>query len=101
MAAVVDGLPRSGRILHQPSCRSSGLGCHDIRDVLHDNLVTSARQKVVTSDPLAFVRHPGYLGEVTIWAGFAVVSSNLALLFLLPAMFMAVYPHRISAGKEC
>jgi len=55
---------------------------------------------VVTAGPYAFVRHPGYLGEIMIWTGFAVVSSNLVLFFLLPAMFVAVYLYRISVEER-
>jgi len=63
-------------------------------------LMTSEGQKVVTSGPYAIVRHPGYLGEIMIWTGFAVVSSNLLLFFLLPTMFVAVYLYRISAEER-
>jgi len=63
-------------------------------------LMMSEGQKVITSGPYAFVRHPGYLGEIMIWTGFAVVSSNLILFFLLPAMFVAVYLYRISVEER-
>ena len=63
-------------------------------------LMTSEGQKVITSGPYKFVRHPGYLGEIMIWTGFAVVSNNLVLFFLLPAMFVAVYLYRISAEEK-
>jgi len=62
-------------------------------------LRTTGGQRVVTSGPYGLVRHPGYLGEILIWTGLAVVSSNLVLLFLIPAMFVAVYLYRIS-GEE-
>jgi len=63
-------------------------------------LMMSEGQKVVTSGPYILVRHPGYLGEIMIWTGFAVVSSNLTLFFLMPAMFVAVYLYRISAEEK-
>jgi protein-S-isoprenylcysteine O-methyltransferase Ste14 len=63
-------------------------------------LMMSEGQKVVTSGPYTFIRHPGYLGEIMIWTGFAVVSSNLVLFLLLPAMFVAVYLYRISAEER-
>jgi protein-S-isoprenylcysteine O-methyltransferase Ste14 len=63
-------------------------------------LMMSEGQKVVTSGPYTLVRHPGYLGEIMIWTGFAVVSSNLTLFFLMPAMFVAVYLYRISAEEK-
>ena len=60
----------------------------------------SEGQKAVTTGPYALVRHPGYLGEIMIWTGFAVLSSNLALFFLLPTMFVAVYLYRISVEER-
>jgi len=63
-------------------------------------LMTTEGQKVVTSGPYAFIRHPGYLGEIMIWTGFAAVSSNLVLFFLLPAMFVTVYLYRISSEER-
>jgi protein-S-isoprenylcysteine O-methyltransferase Ste14 len=63
-------------------------------------LTMSEGQKLVTSGPYTFVRHPGYLGEIMIWTGFAVVSSNLLLFFLLPVMFIVVYLYRISAEER-
>ena len=63
-------------------------------------LMMSEGQKVVTSGPYKFIRHPGYLGEIKIWTGFAVVSSNRVLFFLLPTMFLVVYLHRISAEER-
>jgi len=63
-------------------------------------LMMSEGQKAVTSGPYALVRHPGSLGEIMIWAGFAVLSSNLVLFFLLPTMFVAVYLYRISVEER-
>jgi protein-S-isoprenylcysteine O-methyltransferase Ste14 len=63
-------------------------------------LMMSEGQKVVTSGPYRFVGHPGYLGEIMIWTGFAVVSSNLVLFLLLPVMFVTVYLYRISAEER-
>jgi protein-S-isoprenylcysteine O-methyltransferase Ste14 len=63
-------------------------------------LMMSEGQKVATSGPYKFVRNPGYLGEIMIWTGFAVVSSDLILFFLIPAMFIAVYLYRISAEEK-
>jgi len=63
-------------------------------------LMMSEGQELVTAGPYAFARHPGYLGEIMIWTGFAVASSNLILFFLLPAMFVVVYLYRISAEEK-
>lgn len=63
-------------------------------------LVTTEHQEVVTSGPYARIRHPGYLGEILMWTGFGVLSSNLVLVFLLPVMFLAVYLYRISSEER-
>jgi len=63
-------------------------------------LKTSEGQRVVSTGPYQRIRHPGYLGEILIWTGFAVVSSNLFLFFLLPILFVAVYLYRISTEER-
>ena len=62
-------------------------------------LMTTEGQTIVTSGPYALVRHPGYLGEILLWAGFAVLSSNTALLVIIPLMFLAAYMYRIAAEE--
>jgi protein-S-isoprenylcysteine O-methyltransferase Ste14 len=63
-------------------------------------LMITEGHKVVTNGPYALIRHPGYLGYLLLWAGFAVLSSNLIVLFLLPMLFVAVYLYRISVEER-
>ena len=63
-------------------------------------LMMTEGQKVVTTGPYAWVRHPGYLGEIFLWTGFAVLSSNLIAVFCLPLMFVAVLLYRISSEER-
>ena len=63
-------------------------------------LMVTGNQKVVDTGPYAVVRHPGYLGEVLIWTGFGVLTCNLLLIFLLPAIFVAAYVYRISVEEK-
>jgi len=63
-------------------------------------LMITDGQRVVASGPYARIRHPGYLAEMLMWAGFGVLSSNLILAFLLPVMFVGVYLYRISVEEE-
>jgi len=63
-------------------------------------LVVTGNQRVVDTGPYAVVRHPGYLGEVLIWTGFGVLTCNLLLIFLLPAIFVAAYVYRISVEEK-
>ena len=63
-------------------------------------LMMTEGQKVVTTGPYAWVRHPGYLGEVLLWTGFGLVSSNLIALVCLPLMFVVVLLYRISSEER-
>jgi protein-S-isoprenylcysteine O-methyltransferase Ste14 len=63
-------------------------------------LTMTEGQKVVTAGPYRWVRHPGYLGEILIWTGFGVLSSNLIAMVWLPVMFVAVLLYRISSEEK-
>jgi protein-S-isoprenylcysteine O-methyltransferase Ste14 len=63
-------------------------------------LMITESHKVVTNGPYALIRHPGYLGYLLLWVGFAVLSSNLIVVFLLPLMFVVVYLYRISVEER-
>ena len=58
-------------------------------------LLTTVEQRVVKVGPYTRIRHPGYLGDILLWSGFGVLSSNLIIVFLFPVMFVAVYLYRI------
>ena len=63
-------------------------------------LMMTEGQRVVSAGPYSRVRHPGYLGEILIWTGFGVLSSNLVAAVWLPVMFVAVLLYRISSEEE-
>lgn len=63
-------------------------------------LSTVETQKVVDSGPYSKIRHPGYLGDIIQFSGFAVLTSNLILAVALPALFLAVYLYRISVEER-
>ena len=63
-------------------------------------LMMTKGQEVVTAGPYAWIRHPGYLGEILIWTGLGVLSSTLVALVLLPTMFVAVLLYRISSEEK-
>jgi len=63
-------------------------------------LTMAEGQRVVTAGPYARIRHPGYLGEILIWTGFGVLSSNLIAMAWLPVMFVAVLLYRISSEEK-
>lgn len=63
-------------------------------------LMMTEGQKVVTAGPYGKIRHPGYLGEILLWSGLGVLSDNLIVVFLLPAMILAVLLYRISSEEK-
>jgi protein-S-isoprenylcysteine O-methyltransferase Ste14 len=63
-------------------------------------LLTADDQKVVTIGPYARIRHPGYLGDILMWSGFGVLTSNLILVTLFPVMFVVIYLYRISVEEK-
>ena len=63
-------------------------------------LLTTDTQKVISDGPYSRIRHPGYLGDIVMWIGFGVISSNLIIAILFPVMFVAVYLYRISVEER-
>ena len=57
-------------------------------------------QRLVDSGPYSIVRHPGYLGEMLIWAGFGVASGNLVTALLDLVMFVVVSLYRVSVEER-
>lgn len=63
-------------------------------------LLAADNQRLVTRGPYGRVRHPGYLGSVLMWAGFGVLTGDLAIAVLLPPLFVATYLYRIAAEEK-
>jgi protein-S-isoprenylcysteine O-methyltransferase len=63
-------------------------------------LLTTGGQRVITTGPYARIRHPGYLGDILLWAGFGVLSGSWALALLFPFMFAAAYAYRIGVEEK-
>jgi len=63
-------------------------------------LMMTKGQRVVSAGPYSRIRHPGYLGEILIWTGLGVLSSNLIAAVWLPVMFVAVLVYRISSEEK-
>jgi protein-S-isoprenylcysteine O-methyltransferase Ste14 len=63
-------------------------------------LLTTNSQKVISVGPYSRIRHPGYLGDMLLWSGFGVVSSDWIILLLFPVLFVVVYLYRISVEEK-
>jgi protein-S-isoprenylcysteine O-methyltransferase Ste14 len=57
-------------------------------------------QRVAEHGPYRLVRHPGYLGSLLVWAGFALTSGSPAVLATVAALVMPAYLHRIDAEER-
>jgi protein-S-isoprenylcysteine O-methyltransferase Ste14 len=63
-------------------------------------LVARDEQAVVSSGPYRIVRHPGYLGSLLTWTGFALTTCSLPAVGLVVGPLAAVYARRIAAEEE-
>jgi protein-S-isoprenylcysteine O-methyltransferase len=63
-------------------------------------LRTAPQQRIVRGGPYRVLRHPGYLGDIVMWAGAALATSNgLVAAVIVPLMF-AAYCFRIGAEEQ-
>jgi protein-S-isoprenylcysteine O-methyltransferase Ste14 len=56
--------------------------------------------RVVRTGPYRLVRHPGYLGSMLTWTGFALTSRNSLTVALVSGPLGAAYGRRIRAEEE-
>ena len=62
-------------------------------------LRTTSDQTVVESGPYRVLRHPGYLGSVMVWTGFAVTSGSAAAAVGVAALMGNAYSRRIASEE--
>ena len=63
-------------------------------------LRTGESQGLVDDGPYGVVRHPGYLGSLLTWTGFAVASRSAPVVALTSALMARAYRDRIRAEEE-
>lgn len=63
-------------------------------------LHTTAHQPIVDRGPYRFIRHPGYLGSLMTWLGFALTSSRTPVVVTVTGLLAGAYWRRISAEEE-
>lgn len=56
-------------------------------------------QVVINDGPYRLVRHPGYLGSLLTWIGFALCSRSIAVVVLISALLGAAYARRITVEE--
>lgn len=57
-------------------------------------------QAVIDNGPYRLIRHPGYLGSLLTWIGFALTSRSVPVVALIPGLLSAAYRRRISAEEQ-
>jgi protein-S-isoprenylcysteine O-methyltransferase Ste14 len=62
-------------------------------------LRTTSDQGVVEYGPYRVIRHPGYLGSIMVWTGFAVTSGSAAAALGVAALMGNAYSRRIAAEE--
>ena len=63
-------------------------------------LRVSNEQEVVDRGPYRHVRHPGYLGSLLIWTGFALSSCSIPVVGAVAGLIVPAYVRRIDTEEE-
>ncbi len=84
--------------------QAAGLGLRawsmeTLRDSYNRTLRVSNEQEVVDRGPYRHVRHPGYLGSLLVWTGFALSSCSLPAAGTVTALVVPAYVSRIDAEE--
>lgn len=58
-------------------------------------LRVSDTQTIVSQGPYRIIRHPGYLGTIFVWVGFALAVGNWVATIILTILLFSVYGYRI------
>jgi protein-S-isoprenylcysteine O-methyltransferase Ste14 len=56
-------------------------------------------QTIVSQGPYRVIRHPGYLGTIFVWIGFALAVGNWIATILLAFLLFGVYGYRIRSEE--
>jgi protein-S-isoprenylcysteine O-methyltransferase len=57
-------------------------------------------QSVVDRGPYRHIRHPGYLGSLLVWTGFALSSGSAIIVGTVAALLLPAYAHRMDAEER-
>jgi protein-S-isoprenylcysteine O-methyltransferase Ste14 len=63
-------------------------------------LRVSNTQIVVESGPYKHIRHPGYLGSLAIWLGFALSSGSAAVVAAVAGLLIPAYRRRMEVEEQ-
>ena len=71
-----------------------------LSDAYTRTLRVTNSQTVTDRGPYYRIRHPGYLGSLLIWCGFALTSGSAVIVGTVAALLVPAYVHRIDAEEE-
>ncbi|HKA09401.1 MAG TPA: isoprenylcysteine carboxylmethyltransferase family protein [Candidatus Dormibacteraeota bacterium] len=63
-------------------------------------LRTSSDQRLVTTGPYRWVRHPGYLGSMAVWVGASLAFHSWVAAIIVAMLMVLAYGWRISAEER-
>jgi protein-S-isoprenylcysteine O-methyltransferase Ste14 len=58
-------------------------------------LVVGTHQVLVEKGPYRWLRHPGYFGDIVLWLGAGLASSNILLVVAIEVILLPAYIYRI------
>ena len=58
------------------------------------------KQRLVTTGPYRWIRHPGYLGSLMVWGGAAVATGAILASVVVLAVLAPTYIYRIAAEEQ-
>lgn len=96
MGAALAGVASQGAGLTTRAWAMSALGGSYSRTLR----TPGGQLALVDTGPYRWVRHPGYLGSLLTWAGFALTSRDPLVVVVLPVLLGLVYRRRIIAEER-
>ncbi len=57
-------------------------------------------QYIVREGPYRYIRHPGYLGSILIWAGVSLATANWIVFAIVLAVMLAAYHYRMDVEEQ-
>lgn len=71
-----------------------------LNDAYTRTLRVTNQQTVTDRGPYRHIRHPGYLGSLLVWCGFALASGSVVVVGTVAALLVPPYVHRIGTEEE-
>ena len=71
-----------------------------LSDAYSRTLKVTERQITVDRGPYKHVRHPGYLGSLLVWAGFALTSGSPTVCAWVGGLLVPAYARRMTSEEQ-